>query len=140
MTALLTSSDYPSVRAAIEIGLDSTTLPDSIIALDLYAPAGVRDVLLIDPTAESRVNPELQHAQTAAVLFTAARLVGSLAQIVKESFPDHSYERNRVDTSARAAELRALATAELDAYLDVGDVVSTRPARFTVATGRRGRW
>lgn len=140
MTALLTSAGYPSVRAAIETTLNSTTLPDSIIALDLYSGAGVRDVLLLDPVAESRSGAELLHAQTAAVLFTAARLIGSLAQIVKESFPDHSYERNRVDTSARAAELRALATAELDSYLDVGDVVSTRPTRFTVATGRRGRW
>lgn len=137
---LLTSTNYASIRAAIETTLDSTSLPDAIIALDLYIGAGMRDVLALDPMAESRTGTDLQHAQTAAVLFTAARLIGALPMIVKETFPDHSYERNRVDADARAAELRAWATAELDAYLDVGDLISTRPTRFTVASGRRGRW
>lgn len=138
--ALLSAAEYPAIRAAIDIALDSTTLPDSIIALDMYVGAGQRDVLLIDPLAESRTGNDLLHATTAAILFTAARLVGALPQIVKETFPDHSYERNKVDAAARAAELRALAGAELDAYLDPGDLASDRPTMFGVAHGYRGRW
>lgn len=138
--ALLTSADYPSIRAAIETSLDSTTLPDSIIALDLYLGAGQRDVIALDSLAESRTGTALQHAQTAAVLFTAARLIGALPMIIKETFPDHSYERNRVDAESRATELRQWAAGEIDAYLDPQDSSSTRPTRFTVATGRRGRW
>lgn len=137
---LLTAADYPAIRAMIEIGLDATTLPDAIIALDAYIGAGMRDVLAIDPTAETQPEPNLQHAKTAAILFTAARLVGALVQVIKETRADHSYERNRVDASARAAELRAQAGAELDAYLDPGDTASDRPTFFTVAHGYRGRW
>jgi hypothetical protein len=137
---LLTSANYPAIRAAIDITLDTTSLPDAIIALDTFIGAGMRDVLLLDPLAESRAGTDLQHAQTAAILFTAARLVPALPQIVKEAFPDHSYERSRVDSAARAAELRQLAAAEIDAYLDPSNAVSERPTRFAVASGRRGRW
>lgn len=138
---LLTSADYPAIRAMIEIGLDATTLPDAIIALDAYIGAGMRDVLALDPLAETRTDPtEALHAKTAAILFTAARIVGALVQVIKETRADHSYERSRVDTVARAAELRAQASSELDAYLDIGDATSDRPTFFTVASGRRGRW
>ena len=140
MAPLLTSANYPAIRAMIDITLDTISVPDAIIALDAYVGAGMRDVLALDPLAESRTGDDLQHAQTAAVLFTAARLVPALPMIVKETFPDHSYERNKVDSAARAAELRNLAAAEIDAYLDVGDVISDRPTRFAVASGRRGRW
>jgi len=140
LTTLLTSADYPSIRAAIETTLDSATLPDAIIALDLYVGAGMRDVLLIDPLAESRTGTALLHAQTAAILFTASRLVGALPQITLERFPDHEYRRREVDPQIQADTLRTRAEAELDAYLDVGDLFSTRPTRFTVATGRRGHW
>lgn len=138
--ALLTSADYPSIRAAIDITLDSTAVPDSIIALDLYSGAGMRDVLLIDPDAETRTEDELLHAQTAAVLFTAARLVRALPQVFKETFPDHSYERNKWDAASLAAALVAAAGAELDAYLEPGTTTSDRPTFFAVAHGRRGRW
>lgn len=138
--ALFSSTNYPAVRAAIDVSLDSAMLPDSIIVLDMYAGAGVRDVLNLDPLAASRTGDELAHATTAAILFVAARLIGALPQIVKETFPDHSYERNKVDSSARASELRNLAEAEIDAYLDPGDATSDRPTKFAVAGGRRGRW
>lgn len=138
--ALLTSDDYEAIRKAIDITLDSTTLPDATIGLDLYVGAGQRDVLAIDPIAETRTGDELQHAKTAAILFTAARLVGALPQITSEGRPDHSYNRAKVDPQARAAELRANASLELDAYLDPGDATSDRPTMFKAGRGYRGRW
>lgn len=137
---LLTSASYPSVRAALDIALDSEALPDSIIGLDIYLGAGMRDVIVIDPLAETRTGSELQHAQTAAVLFTAARLIGALPQIKSETRDTHAYTRQEVNVAARAAELRALAGAELDAYLDPGDATSDRPTVFAAGCGRRGRW
>jgi len=137
---LLSSDDYPAIRAAIDVSLDSALLPDTIIALDLYIGAGQRDVLAIDPLAETRMGDDLLHAQTAAILFTAARLCGAVPQITRERFPDHEYQRQDMDAEARAATLRTHASSELDAYLDPGDLVSDRPTRFTTAAGRRGRW
>jgi hypothetical protein len=137
---LLSSSDYAAIRAMIDITLDSTTLPDAIIALDAYIGAGMRDVLAIDPDAETRTGDELQHAKTAAILFTAARLIGAIPQMLREKELEYEYQRATVNAADRAAELRALASAELDAYLDVGDATSDKPTFFTVATGRRGHW
>jgi hypothetical protein len=137
---LLSSSDYAAIRAAIEIGLDSTTLPDSVIALDLYSGAGQRDVLALDPLAESRTGDELQHAQTAAILFTAARVVGALPVLTREKELEYEYQRQAVDSLKRAAELRALAEDEIDAYLDPEQTDTGRPTVFAVARGRRGRW
>lgn len=139
-TPLIDSTSNPSIRAAIDISLDSVALPDSIIALDLYIGAGMRDVLLIDPLAESRAGSELQHAQTAAVLFTAARLIGALPQMLRVAFADHSAQVREIDPSKRAAELRAQAAAELESYLDPGDTASNRPTMFGTARGYRGRW
>jgi hypothetical protein len=138
--ALLSSSDYGAIRAAIDIALDSTTLPDAIIALDLYVGAGQRDVLSLDPLAESRSGTDVQHAKTAAILFTAARIVGALPQIVREKELEYEYQRAAVDAIKRAAELRALAEAEIDAYLDPSQADTGRPTVFAVASGRRGRW
>lgn len=138
--ALFTPADYPAVRAAIDVLLDSATLPDSVIVLDMYAGAGVRDVLLLDSLAASRTGADLLHAQTSAILFVAARLVGAIPQLTREAFGNHSYERKAFDASARAAELRRQAATEIDVYLDPGDVTSDRPTRFAVASGRRGRW
>lgn len=137
---LLSAADYPAIRAAIDVSLDSAMLPDDVIALDLYIGAGQRDVLRIDPEAESRTGDELLHAQTAAILFTAARLCGAVPQINQERFPDHEYRRQDVDMAARAANLRALAEDELGAYLDSGNLTSDRPTAFTLAHGCRGRW
>lgn len=137
---LLSSSDYPAIRAAIDIRLNSTLLPDSIIALDLYIGAGMRDVLAVDSVAESRTGTELQHAKTAAILFTAARLIGALPKVTGEDFGNYGYKLQATDWAVRAGELRSQASAELDAYLDAGDAASDRPTVFSVAPGYRGRW
>jgi hypothetical protein len=138
--ALLSIAEYPAIRASIDISLDSTTLPDAIIALDIYSGAGQRDVLALDPLAESRTGDALIHATNAAILFTAARLVTALPQILKETFPDHSYERKAYDQASMAAQLRASAGAEMDAYLDIGALSSDLPTTFATASARRGRW
>lgn len=140
MAPLLTSADYPAIRAMIDISLDSTTLPDAIIALDAYIGAGMRDVLLLDPLAESRTGTELQHARTAAIQFTAARIAPAIPRLQGETFGDYRYQLQPVDWEARASALRAAAGAELDAYLDTGDLTSDMPTMFGVAHGSRGRW
>lgn len=138
--ALLSSAEYPAIRAAIDVSLDSALLPDAVIALDLYVGAGQRDVLAIDPAAETRTGDDLLHAKTAAIMFTAARLIGSVPLITREQRDTHGYTRQEVDPAQRAADLRTLASAEIDAYLDPGDLASDRPTRFAVVSGRRGRW
>jgi hypothetical protein len=140
--AILSSSLYPAVRAAIDIGLDSTTLPDATIALPIYAGAADLDVLARDPDAESRTGGELTHVQNAAVYSCAARLIVALPQVTQEESPEgYRYQVKAWDAPQRAGELRALASSELDAVLtpSVTDQTADRPTFFALASGRRGR-
>jgi hypothetical protein len=140
--AILTSAEYPAIRAAIDIKLDSTFLPDSIIALSIYAAAADQDVLARDPLAESRTGAALQHVKNAATYFCAARLISAIPQLTAEREGEQQYTRQSVNVAERAAELRGLAASELDAVLDPdpGDVTAQRPTFFARASGGRGRW
>lgn len=141
MAALLPSDNYPAVRAAIDITLDTAALPDSIIALDIYGGSAVRDVLAIDPTAASRSGDQLLHAQAAAVYFCAARLVGALPVLTQErNFAGDEYRRQAIDADARARDLLSLASAELDSYLEPTPATSDMPTMFAAGCGQRGRW
>lgn len=140
MAELLPDTLYPAVRAAIDTSLGTADLPDSIIALDIYAGAAVRDVLAVDPTAASRAGDELAHAQAAAVYFAAARLVAALPRVTRESGNGYTLERRPADAGDLAASLRALASAELDAYLETDAATGDMPTMFRAAPGYRGRW
>lgn len=140
MADLLPVENYAAVRAAIDVSLDSTALPDATIALDIYAGAAARDVLAVDPDAESRTGDDLLHAQAAAALFCAARLVGALPQVTRDEVPGNVVVRQAYDPERRAAALRALASAELDAYLADDPALADVPTMFSAATGTRGRW
>ena len=140
MAELLPAENYGMVRAAIDISLTSAVLSDAIIALDIFGPSAVREVLAIDPTAASRMGAELLHAQAAAAYFAAARIIVALPIVTREAGLGFSRETRTVDPAARAAELRGLASAELDAYLEDTPATADMPSMFTVARGHRGRW
>lgn len=140
MVDLLPSAAYPSVRAAIWIGLTDTTLPDATIALDIYAGAAVRDVLAVDPQAETRTGAPLAAAERAAVYFCAARMAEALPQTTEISKDGATIRRRLPDLAARAAALRALASAALDSYLATTPATADIPTLFTTAPGTRGRW
>jgi len=136
--ALLTISDYPAVRAALDISLTSAALPDAIIELDLYAGAATRAIRARDPIAESRTGDDLARVQLAAVLWCAALLVPALPQIASETHGDDTYRRQTSDPLVFATELRGRAEAELAAVLNAGTgsrsprpFAFTRAARFT---------
>ena len=74
MTALLTATHYPAIRAALEVTLTSKELPDAVIALDIYLAAAIAEVLARDPLAESRTGAALTHVTNAGVLICAAQL------------------------------------------------------------------
>jgi len=140
MADLLPSDLYPSVRAAIDVSLSSAMLPDSVIALSIYKAAAIADVLAIDADAADRSGTELAHAQNAAVYFAAARIIAAVPQITRETRDTHTYQRRDVDPAERAAELRSLASAELDAYLATDAATADIPTVFQAARGYRGRW
>lgn len=139
--AILSSSDYDAIRAAIDVTLTSDMLPDSVIALDIYSGAGEQDVLDLDSTAESATGSDATHVKNAAVYFTAARLAPAVPAIVSQQREDQQYRRQEVDWDARVDELRRLAFEEMDYVLGDTEEDEARhmPTMFTAGSGGRGK-
>ncbi len=140
--AILSSGDYPTIRAALDTSLDTTVLPDSIIALPIYVGAAELEVVARDPDAASRTGDAATHIKNACVYLAAARLVGAVPQISGETtVGKHTYTRKLQDIDAQVANLRAMAESELAAAVDstVSPASPEVPTFFGRACGRRGR-
>ncbi len=138
---LLSSTHYPAIRAAIDVKLEKTDLPDAIIALDIYLEAAIQDVLARDASAESRTGDAEVHVTSAGIYYCAARLCPAVVRVTSLSVSarDLNYSRQTFDPTERAAELRALADTELARVLTPSDTAPGRPTMFAVAAGTRGK-
>lgn len=139
--AILTSDDYPAIRAALDVSLDSSNLPDSLIALDIYSNHADQLVYERDPDADDRTGEDANRIKRAAVYFCAALLAPVVVRITSLSVQtrDVSYSRPVFDPEQRAADLRAMAEAEIDEILTPDEEAPGRPTMFDVASGTRGR-
>lgn len=141
MAPLLTASSYPAIRAAIDLALDSESLPDATIALPIFLDAADLVLKARDPQWATRTGDALTHLTNAAIYLTAARIAPAMVRLLGETYSSgYRYQLAAVDWDARAAALNAAADGALDAVLDVGNATSDRPTRFALASGRRGRW
>jgi hypothetical protein len=139
--ALLTAAEYPSVRAAIDLSLDSESLPDATIALPIYLDAADLAIKARDPLWATRTGDALTLLTNACVYLTAALIAPAMARLLGETYADgYRYQLAAVDWDARAAALRGRAEDSLNALLTPEDGDSDRPTFFAVASGRRGRW
>lgn len=136
--ALLTTADYPAIRAAIDISLDAAALPDAIIGLDLYAGAAQRAVRVRDPQAESRTGEQRAVITLAAVLWCAGLLAPALPAISRETHGNDTYQRLTRDPALLGAELITRAETEIASVVGAGSpsraprpAAVIRPARFT---------
>lgn len=139
--AILNSTLYPAIRAALDTELDTTKLPDSVIALDIYSNAADQDVYERDPDADTRTGEAANRIKRAAVYFCAARLCPVVVRITSLSVQtrDLNYSRPVFDPAVRAAELRAMAEEEINQILTPSDAAPERPTMFSLAHGTRGR-
>jgi hypothetical protein len=139
-TPLIDSSHYPAIRAAIDVSLGPAQLPDAVLALSIYVPAAIDDVLSRDPLAESRSGAELVRVQNAAVYFAAGRAVPATPVVESQQFADFRYQRAKVDQAERQRDLFGRAESELAAVLNVvSPDTDARPTVFARAPGGRGR-
>lgn len=134
-TPLIDSGFYAQIRGALGSNITADDLPDSLIEMPLYIGAGINEVLLRDPLAETRTGAQLIRVQNAAVLFTAyfLTLIDSRVKSEKEGDITLIYDTPSIEKLAEMLRLRAMA--ELDAVLGQ---VNLRPTMFTLASGRRG--
>ena len=138
--AILSSADYPAIRAALDVSLTAQQLPDATIAQDIFEGAAEADVIKRVPTAESLTGNDLARVKRAAVWLTAAYLAPSVVRLTSLSVQtrDLSYSRQTFDPDEKAAELRARAEREFGMLLAPAAVTPSRPTMFTTVGGRRG--
>lgn len=138
---ILTTVDYPAIRAALDSNLATTDLPNSMIAEPIFAPAAEAELLGRVPTAASMTGEDAARVKRALIYLTAARLAPSVVRVTSLSVQtrDLSYSRQTFDPAKKAAELRAAAEAELGALLVVAATEIGGPfTAFTLARGNRG--
>jgi hypothetical protein len=139
--AILTSDQYPAIRAALDVSLTAQQLPDATIAQDIFAGAAEGELLRRVPDAASKTGDDLKRVKRALVWLTAALLAHSVVRITSMSVQtrDLSYSRQTFDPEEKAAELRSRAEAEIAMLLTPSEATPSRPTMFTVAPGYRGR-
>ena len=138
---ILSNTDYPAIRAALDVGLNAQQLPDAIIAQDIFLGAAEAELVRRVPDAAGKTGDDLNRVKRAAVWLTAALLAHSVVRITSMSIQtrDLSYSRQTFDPDEKAAELRSRAEAEIAMLLTPTDATPARPTMFTLATGGRGR-
>ncbi len=140
MPDIITSTEYPQVRAAIDVTLTSTVLPDAVIALDIYEEAAEIFVADLVPGWEALTGDDAIRVKNAVVYTLAALLLPAVPQFVSERSADgQAYARPVPNLTARVAELRARAAVEIEAITVTPVVTADRPTTFAVAHGYRGR-
>ncbi len=138
---ILTTADYPAIRAALDTELNSQKLPDAIIAQDIFLGAAEAELLNRIPNAASMTGENLKRVKRALIWLTAAYLASSVVRITSMSIQtrDLSYSRQTFDPDEKAAELRSRAEAEIRMLIDPTDETPRRPTMFIAAPGYRGR-
>lgn len=142
MGDLIDAADYDQIRKAIDTKLTDGQLPDSVIEMDIYLPAGESDVL--SEVEIGDLDPEkMEHAKRAAIYYTAARLVYAVIQItsVNVQTRDGAISRRAWDPAKKQEELYRMAEREMDFIRDpaADSGVSLSSVLFARVKGRRGR-
>jgi hypothetical protein len=139
MSTLLSAFSFDQVRAAIDLALDASALPDETIALPLFVDRAEADIVAQDASALTYLPADSRYdrVQRAHIYFTAAYIVPSLPNITQEQVGSDRYTRKEWDAEKQVARLRGLANAELAAYLTT-DGLSEPLFAFGRACGRRG--
>jgi hypothetical protein len=110
----LDARDYPSIRRAIDVSLDSAQLPDGVISDPLYAGVAESWVVAHVGAFETATPLAQQHGKLAAILYTASLLVLALPQLLSETLEGTgTYHREKVDRQERARELAGRAQDEV---------------------------
>lgn len=129
--ALVTPTDWPEVRALLDVQLTPNDLRDAIIAADPYAGKAQREVLRRIPNAQALVDAngeDGQRIKLAVKCLIAASLAPAIVRLtsVTAQGRDGAYSRQTFDPTKRAAELRAQAEEQIAEVLKPSEVARDR--------------
>lgn len=109
---LLTAAEYPSIRRAIDPSLDTTLLPDAVIADPIYLGEAERVILARAPESATADDPELTAFVRACIYLTAALIAPALPYMTSETTDVASYRYARDPKAAAENGARLLALYE----------------------------
>lgn len=119
--AIVTTTEYPAVRAAIHYRLKAKDLPDATIGLPIFVPESELDLLALLPDAESFTGTKLSRAKNVVIYWTAARLIPSVPQVTAQSFLGDREQFQTIDWEKHIEYLLRRADqnlAELDIFVN----------------------
>lgn len=140
--AILTTAQYPEIRAAIGVEVNSRVLPDKVISMSIYLGAAERWALTVDADAATREGDELITLKSAITLKTASLLIKAMPMLLREEFRlGEGFQRQKVDVKERADDLAAQALDAINSYIEPTEDERTAvlPVFFDVASGTRGK-
>lgn len=137
--SLITSADFPAIRALLDATMDATILPDAVIDYPPYHPRAEAVILRKDPIALTRTDPaQVATLKLAAIYLTASYLMMvmptltpkryQLGQLIIDLKLDEWKERSRNMQSLYAEQMSLLLTGDDQAY---------RARQFTTAQSGR---
>lgn len=137
MGLVLTFPDWQDVRAALDVSLDTSSLPDATIARSIFAGRANRWIAAMVDYDVLSADAKLQ-ARDAAVLYLASLIATRIPDLTAENQQGvGGYSRAAMDWQARAAELAEEAMATLPSSPIVVSTPAVPPV-FRLARGRRG--
>lgn len=136
---LLSSSDWPAVRAALDVTLTDTSLPDTVIEKDIFSGRAMREVVARVEDAVTLTGDDELTVTAAAVFLTASFLAPSLPALTAGRSQNLQWQRVGVDWEQRARDLREEAEALIADLLEPAEAAPYRPTMFARASGTRGK-
>lgn len=128
MAVEIVSGDYPSIRAAIDISLDANSLPDAVIALEVYATAA--EQWIASQTTEAG-----SEAHLGAVLYCAYLIAPQVPALIRERMAGGEFWQQAFNYTDIAGGLlqRAYYQVALAKALELPDEVqSLQPTMFAL--------
>ena len=141
---IATAEDYQSVRINISPYVDSTMLPDAVIADYTYSGRAEDNIVERLKTPNTLTPAQRRKVKTACILLCAAYLVSRVQQHVQLGTDTDSVRLAEMDWEKREEKLLTESEVELDGLViattqtggDSGKVFNI----FQTADGERGRW
>lgn len=137
--SILEETDFPAIRAAIDIELDKTVLPDATIALPIFQGEGEYIFATAVAAAVPPVDTTLQTSKNACIYYIAALLSLKLSQYVSETFQEYRYQKTQIPQDQLAFSLFAQGDTQVARLLGLDEALATAPNLLRVAHGRRMR-
>lgn len=130
--AILTSIDFPEVRAVLHMSITTDHLPDATIALPVYQTRAENEVLRRDPVAAGRTGDEAEKVRQATILLLASLIAPAMEMLTSETIPGggYRYQKPEVDWKTKAQLLRESADSIFSVLLDTDPDTPHLPTLF----------